>query len=135
MLAPLHYLVNSRFRSEFTPQERGKQVRVATSIGAITGLAFSLFNIFTEGMLALGLVEMAAVLFLVVPSIILSRSPKWIGFSETLLLLAAMVIFGALMVLGGVESTGLFWVYTTPFLAFFLKGQFLGWFYSGIFLQ
>ena len=131
---PLRYLVNTKTRSELAPQERGGQVRVATTIGAITGVGFAVFNLFTEGMLALGLIELGAVLFLVGPAMVLSRQPQWIGLSETMLLLAAMTIFGALMVLGGVEETGLFWVYTTPFLAFFLKGQQLGWVYSGMFL-
>jgi len=39
-----------------------------------------------------------------------------------------------LVVLGGVEGTGLFWVYTLPFLAFFLKGQRQGWWFSLLFV-
>lgn len=127
--------ISSRADSEFAPQERMQQVRVATTIGAIVGFLFSIFNLLTEGMLHLGLIELFAVVCLAVPALVVSQYPRWVGFAETLLLLAAMVIFGALIVLGGVESTGLFWVYTTPFLAFFLKGQRLGRFYSvGFFL-
>ena len=122
--------VNSRADTEFAPQERVQQVRVATSIGAIVGFLFSIFNLLTPGQLHLGLIELFAVVCLATPALVISQYPRWVGFAETLLLLAAMVIFGALIVLGGVESTGLFWVYTTPFLAFFLKGQRLGRFYS-----
>ncbi len=122
--------ITSRAESEFAPQERMQQVRVATTIGAIVGFLFSLFNLATPGMQTLGLIELFAVACLATPALIISRHRHFVGFAETMLLLAAILIFGALIVLGGVESTGLFWVYTTPFLAFFLKGQRLGRFYS-----
>jgi len=114
--------------------ERVRQVRVATAIGSLVGLGFALFNILTDGMLVLGLIELAAVLLLIFPAIALSRFPRWVHFSESLLLLAAIVIFGALIVHGGIEGTGILWVFTTPFLAFFLKGQRLGWWCSAAFL-
>ena len=126
--------ITSRAESEFAPQERMQQVRVATTIGAIVGFLFSIFNLVTPGMQTLGLIELFAVVCLATPALIISQYRRYVGFAETMLLLAAIVIFGALIVLGGVESTGLFWVYTTPFLAFFLKGQRLGRFYSVGFL-
>ena len=109
--------------------ERDRQVHVTTAIGASVGLLFAIYNLSTEGMMALGLIELGAVMLLVVPAFFMSRRTGWSEFSESLLLLAAMVIFGALIVLGGVEGSGLFWVYTAPFLAFFLKGQRSGWRY------
>ncbi|OIQ75407.1 sensor protein TorS [mine drainage metagenome] len=117
----------------FGQNERVKQVRVATAIGMCVGLIFSVFNIFTKGMLILGLIELGAVVLLVIPAMAVSRAARWVSLSEFLLLLAAIVIFSALIVLGGIEATGLFWVYTLPFLAFFLKGQRQGWWYSLIF--
>jgi diguanylate cyclase (GGDEF)-like protein len=50
--------------------------------------------------------------------------------AEKLILLAGGVILMALIVLGGVEGTGLYWAYTFPFLAFFIQGQKRGWWYS-----
>ncbi len=126
--------VTSRAESEFAPQERMRQVRVATTIGVIVGILFSIFNLLTPGMQTLGFIELFAVVCLATPALIISQYRRYVGFAETMLLLAAIVIFGALIVLGGIESTGLFWVYTTPFLAFFLKGQRLGRFYSVGFL-
>ncbi|MFM1908363.1 MAG: hypothetical protein RLZZ591_2040 [Pseudomonadota bacterium] len=114
--------------------ERAQHVQTATTIGIVVGLLFSVFNIATEGMLYLGLTEMAAVIFLVVPAAAMSRKPGFVALAETLLLLAALLIFGALIVFGGVEGTGLLWVSTVPFLAFFLKGQRLGWRYSLAFM-
>ena len=130
LLHRLQHWLAAKAKDEFAPDERSQQVRVATTIGAVVGFLFSVFNLLTPGMLPLGVIELASVLFLVLPAIAINRYPGWVGFSETLLMLAAIVIFGALIVFGGVEATGLFWVYTTPFLAFFLKGQRLGWLYS-----
>ena len=54
------------------------------------------------------------------PAAAISRTPHRVALAESLLLLATRVIFGALIVLGGIEGTGLFWIYTVTFLAFFL---------------
>jgi len=114
--------------------ERARHVRAASSIGLVVALLFSVYNLITPGLMVLGLIELAAALLLLVPAVLMSFTPNRVGASETLLLLSAGVIFGALIVTGGIEGTGLFWVYTVPFLAFFVKGQRLGWIYSVVFL-
>lgn len=116
--------------AEFALEERARHVRVASTIGLVVGGLFAVFNLLKPGQLVLGLIELAAVLFLVMPSVVLSRQSGRVERAETLLLLASGVIFGALIVTGGTQGTGLFWIYTVPFLAFFLKGQRLGWVYS-----
>ncbi|MDD2881778.1 MAG: hybrid sensor histidine kinase/response regulator [Rhodoferax sp.] len=114
--------------------ERARHVRAASSIGLAVALLFSVYNLVTPGLLVLGLIELAAALCLLAPAVFMSHTPSRVAAAETLLLLCAAVIFGALIVTGGIEGTGLFWVYTVPFLAFFLKGQRLGWIYSLVFL-
>jgi len=114
--------------------ERPRQVRAGSAIGLVFGLLFSVFNLITPGQMLLGCIELAAVLLLVAPATLLSANPQRIDLAENLLLASALVIFSALIVLGGIEGTGLFWVYTVPFLAFFLKGQRAGWLVSGGFL-
>ncbi len=109
------------------PSERGSQVRAASMVGLAAVLLFSVFNLMTEGMQVLGLIELAATLLLVMPAAVMSGTPERVGRAENMLLLSAVVIFGSLVVIGGVEETGLFWVFTLPFLAFFLKGLRLGW--------
>jgi len=113
--------------------ERSRHVRAACAIGLVFGLFFAGFNILTPGLMALGLTELAAVLLLLAPAAVISQTPRLIGLAETLLLLSAVVIFGALIVFGGIEGTGLYWIYTLPFLAFFLKGQRIGWIASVVF--
>lgn len=115
-------------------EERARHVRAASSIGLVVALLFSVYNLVTPGLMVLGVIELAAALLLLIPAIVMSYTPSRVGVGETLLLISAGVIFGALIVTGGIEGTGLFWVYTVPFLAFFLKGQRLGWMYSVAFL-
>lgn len=120
--------------AEFGLQDRARHVRAASAIGLWVGGLFSVFNLLQPGLRTLGLIELAAVLLLVAPSFFFSHTPSRVALAESLLLLASAVIFGALMVAGGIQGTGLFWVYTLPFLAFFLKGERLGWVYSLVFL-
>jgi len=113
---------------------RARQARATSGIGIAVGLVFSLFNMLTPGMLMLGQVELAAVVFFLTPATILCKWPRWIDLSEHLITAATVTILGALIVLGGVQGTGLYWAYLAPFLAFFLKGQERGWRYSLFFL-
>ncbi len=100
-----------------------RYVRVTISIGLVVGFLFSRFNFLTEGMLAPGSTELAVVLLLLIPAAFISRVPAWVAMSERLVILASMVIFGVLIVIGGVEGTGIFWVFTVAFLTIFLKDQ------------
>ena len=44
-------------------EERVQHVRAATAIGIVVGVQFAIFDIVTDGMMALGLTELAVVLF------------------------------------------------------------------------
>ena len=102
------------------------RIRVACLIAASVGPAFAVFNLLTPGQLLLGQIELAANVLLVLPALYLAYRTEHTKPAENLLLMAAMVIFGALVVLGGVAGSGLFWAYTVPLLVFFLKGQHAG---------
>jgi diguanylate cyclase (GGDEF)-like protein len=112
-----------------TPERVG-QVRITGVLGISVGTAFSIFNMLTPGMLALGAAELGAVVFLLVPAMLLVKQGARVEVAETLVLAAGLVIFGALITFGGIEGTGIFWTYAAPFVAFFLKGQKQGWWYS-----
>lgn len=114
--------------------DRGGRVRVAAGIGVIAGLFFAAFNLLTPGQTLLGQIELAAVLLLAIPSWILSRNPARWALAGNLLIACAFVIFSVLVVLGGVAGTGLYWAFTVPFVAFFLKGQRSGWMLSATFV-
>lgn len=111
-------------------QERVRHVRSATGICITFAISFSVFNVLTSGTEWLGVAELASVLLFFWPALgVLARWQR-IDWAEHLLLLGALLISCSLIVLGGVEGTGLFWVYSVPFLVFFIKGQRRGWYYS-----
>lgn len=111
-------------------RERAARVRVASGIGMAVGSLFGLFNLLTPGQAALGWSELAAVVFFVVPAWLLGRDQSQVFWAELCLILSSYAIFGSLIVFGGVGGTGIYWVYTVPFLAFFIKEQREGWVYS-----
>ena len=112
---------------------RARQARATSGIGVAVGLVFSVFNLLTPGMVPLGLTELAAVTFLLLPASLIATRSGGVLISEALITAATVIILGALVVFGGLQGTGLFWIYLAPFLAFFLKGQTVGWRYSLIF--
>lgn len=124
------------FRLNYQPalEERMSHVRVSVVIGAAVVLQFALLNIYAYDQAPLGLVELCAVFLLLVPAGILVDRPGLVGLAESLIVLATLVILTALLVFGGVEGTGMLWIYTAPFLFFFLKDQRLGWWYSLLFM-
>lgn len=110
-------------------EERQRHVRSAAFICIVCGTGFAFFNMAIPGMAWLGLAELVSVVFFFVPAALL-RKPAQIEVAEHLLLLGALLISSSLIVFGGVGGTGLLWVYSVPFLVFFIKGQRQGWYYS-----
>lgn len=119
----------SQIKDRIAIEKRIRQVTAVSIIGVVFGSLFAAFNLVTPKMELLGIVESIAVCILI-PAIMLGRNPAYVEFAESLVLFATLLITGALVAFGGIEGTGLFWVYTAPFLTFFLKGQRLGWRYS-----
>jgi len=115
-------------------EERTHQVLLACTIGLVVAFPFALFNLASPALREVGGVEMLALLLCVLPAMALAHARRALDWAEGLVLLAGFFIFGALIVYRGVEGTGLFWGFMFPFLAFFLKGQRKGWWYSLAFL-
>ena len=126
--------LGTQLADEIELVERVRHVRITAAICVICSVGFSVFNIITPGAQTLGFAELASLLMCFAPAALLINRPERIESAERLLLLGALGISSALIILGGVEGTGLFWVYSVPFLIFFIKGQRLGWRYSLAFL-
>jgi diguanylate cyclase len=127
-------LLGLRLKDQIALEERMRHIQATAWIALVVGAAFSAFNLHTDGMLGLGLVELAAVLLCLLPALWLSHKPGRVGMAESLMLVAAVAILGGLIVFGGVAGTGVLWVFLAPFLAFFLAGQRRGWWYSAGFI-
>jgi diguanylate cyclase (GGDEF)-like protein len=115
-------------------QERRDNVLTIAPIGFAVAVIFSLFNTLLAPFPVLGMIEAGGALLLLLPAIRLARRGQHLRWAENLLMLCGFLLFGALVVIGGVGGTGLFWAYSFPFMAFFIKGQRKGWLWSGLFL-
>jgi len=115
---------------EMELEQRLRHVRATSAICIVCAVAFSTFNIAYPETRLLGYAELASLVLFFIPAALLVNRPQHIDATERLLMLGALLISSALIVLGGVQGTGLFWVYSVPFLAFFIKGQRRGWTYS-----
>jgi signal transduction histidine kinase/CheY-like chemotaxis protein len=130
LVALLRESLGAHWADGIAQEERARHVRATATICIACSVAFSTFNISAPATQLLGFAELLSLLLFFVPAALLVNRPQQIDAAEQLLLLGALCISSALIVLGGVEGTGLLWVYSVPFLAFFIKGQRLGWFYS-----
>lgn len=115
-------------------QERRENVLTIAPIGFVVAVLFALFNAILAPFPLLGAIEGLGALLLLLPAIVLARRGELIPHAENLLMVCGIIVFGALVIIGGVGGTGLFWAYTFPFMAFFIKGQRIGWVWNGLFL-
>ena len=115
-------------------QERRENVLTIAPIGFVVAILFALFNAILAPFPVLGAIEGLCALLLLLPAIRLAKRGQHIPRAENLLMVCGITVFGALVIIGGVGGTGLFWAYTFPFMAFFIKGQRVGWLWNGLFL-
>ncbi|TDK63489.1 putative bifunctional diguanylate cyclase/phosphodiesterase [Sapientia aquatica] len=115
---------------EIEVEKRIWLVTVFALIGIVFGLINALFNLSIGSMALLGEIELAIVVLGVIPTLIIGRMPTLIGVAEAMLMISMMIAAAVLIGFGGPDGTGLYWIYSAPFLGFFLKGQRIGWWYS-----
>ena len=127
-------ILGLRLRDQIALDQRVRHIRATTWIALLAAIWASYFNLHTDGMHALGMVELAAVVLMLLPATWLSNQPDFVGVAESLMLMSTVAILGALIVFGGVSSTGVLWVFTAPFMAFFITGQRKGWWFSACFV-
>lgn len=112
-----------------TVDERRRQLLISILIAWPVTIVFAVFN-FGEGFVVLGAVELSASILLLVAVWLQSLGEKWVGLAEWLGLLWGGSVTVALVLYGGIDGTGVLWIFAMPFFAFFLKGQRVGWIFS-----
>lgn len=112
-----------------TVDERRRQLLISIVIAWPVTVVFSGFN-FDQGFMVLGLVELSASVLLLVAVWLQAQGDKWVGVAEWLGLLWGGSVTVALVLYGGIDGTGVLWIFAMPFFAFFLKGQRVGWIFS-----
>ncbi|MFA7383189.1 MAG: bifunctional diguanylate cyclase/phosphodiesterase [Desulfurivibrionaceae bacterium] len=116
------------------PQERGKDIRLACGLGFPVVVFFAIFNLVNDYLL-LGVMEAASAFIFLPPAYEMSRKERMLLPSEIMVMLCATVIYTVLYHLGGIEGTGIYWIFSMPFIAFFVTGQQRGWLWSLVILS
>ncbi|MEN8303143.1 MAG: HAMP domain-containing sensor histidine kinase [Campylobacterota bacterium] len=99
-------------------------INALSLIGIVFLSIFSVYNMFF-GILTLGLWELVITLVLVVNFFFFQKHQN-IKFGSIALMLIMIALSILLLISGGIENTGIFWLYIYPVLAFFLQGSFYG---------
>ncbi|MFZ6655110.1 putative bifunctional diguanylate cyclase/phosphodiesterase [Undibacterium sp. TJN19] len=113
-------------RDMFTFDERRRYVRLLIYLSAMITLIFATENYLQFGYPVLGLVEAGVAIFLLGLAFLLSASERLLDYAESVVLLYALIISVAIGFLGGMQGTATLWVFSFPFLAFWLKDRKVG---------
>lgn len=111
-----------------------RHTRTGLALAVCIVFPFGFYNIFVEKMVGLGVAELVAAFMLLLPGAFIARHPGRVALAQNLLLLGVSMVFGALLVFGAIEGTGIYWIFILPFLIFFIKDQRTGWIASLAFL-
>ncbi|HEQ71307.1 MAG TPA: hypothetical protein ENN69_02365 [Spirochaetia bacterium] len=96
-------------------------VNAFASIGVSYVFVHGLFNLIRQYSILGGLELMGG--FMVIINVLLLRRTKNIEFAGSVILFLMLCLFVSLMTFGQNDKTGLFWFFTFPLLAFFLKSR------------
>ncbi|MBI3284809.1 MAG: bifunctional diguanylate cyclase/phosphodiesterase [Burkholderiales bacterium] len=107
----------------FTVADRRRYVRIVVCLALPVTLVFSLVNYLQFGYPVLGVIEAVLALGLLAPAFPLSASDQLIAATETMIAVYGLAITAALSFFGGLHGSGVLWIFTFPFLVFWLKGQ------------
>ena len=129
MLRSIAHLFGINIPELLSAAERRQQILTSIAIGLPVTLGFVFFN-FLEGFRHLAVTEAIGVALLPLAAWLQYRRETWISLAEWLVLLWGAMVTTALAIYGGIEGSGVLWIFSFPFLAFFLKGQVTGWLVS-----
>src|ERR1044072_3765744 len=100
-------------------------LQAISAVGAVNFFIFGLIN-YRSGSYANAWVEWGIIGVIILNSLYLHATHNTQS-SSTIVLAIITTALLYLLVTGGIAATGIFWFYTFPPLAFFLKGRHLGW--------
>lgn len=109
--------------------ERRRYITIAIKISFPVSILFAALNLFVFGFIQLAIAEAVVACLLLPAALFISKHDSLVSIAECLILIYGILITAALAHFGGLEGSGILWVFTFPFLAFMLKGQRLGWIY------
>jgi len=110
---------------------RRKAVRFTLTLAVPVALAFFPVN-YLAGHQWLGLLLLGVGVTLL-PWCFLTPKAHHVPLIEILLMVCAVLVFGGLWLDGGIDNTGIYWVFVYPFLAFYVTGLRYGWLWVALY--
>lgn len=111
-------------------EDRRHYVQLAVYFAVPVSLLFAAMNCFAYGYVALGVAEALLPVGILLPALWVVQGEANIALAEALILLYGIGLTCALSFFGGLQGSGLLWVFMFPFLALWLKGQKQGLWWS-----
>lgn len=122
-----HIKKQDLFNDSYISEKKREIITLFSYVGVTCMFIFGGINIF-EHILYLGLLEIF-VGFVGIANLIFLKRHDTIEFAADVILFFMMLMLTLLFVLSGVYESGIYWFYTYPILAFFLKGKRFGLFW------
>jgi len=129
--------IPARLRAAFSPLKRPSSTRSEPVLFILwltipVGMVFSLLN-YLGGNYTLAIIEFFVMVFVLLPVYRLVKSGKHISLCEHIVMLAAVIMFGTLLITGGKGGAGNSWMFIIPFVAFYINDQRAAWKWIGVF--
>lgn len=127
----------ARSREVFSSLKRPASERIGPVLFILyltipTGITFALIN-YLSGNRTLAMIEFVVMVFVLMPVFWLTKKGRYIGLCEHIVMLAAVLMFGTLLVTGGKAGAGNSWMFIIPFVAFYINDQRAAWKWIGVF--
>lgn len=102
-------------------KEREAFFYVFSYVGVTATTLFAIVNVLGENSVV-GFLELICAFFAVI-NILFYKRVKNYNYSTSVIMVIMIVILSIMLITGGMNKTGIFWIYTFPVLSFFLKGK------------
>jgi PAS domain S-box-containing protein len=110
-------------------------INVYSVLGFLALVVFGVLHIMVEGNAELGRLEVASGAVIALNAVGL-RLTHNVALTRTFFLFALQAVLLAMLITGGIQGTGIFWMFAFPMVAFFLTGQKTGmWWISSLYLM
>ena len=96
-----------------------KSINIFSILGIIMLLVNSLINLSLNNVIDTYLEF--SIIFILIFNILFLRKTKKYNFSGAIILFSSIILLSSLMITGGINKTGILWVFYFPLIAFFLK--------------
>lgn len=109
-------------------------INVYSLIALVSAATFGALHIVVEKNFVVGPLELACAM-VILANMLALRLYRSMAAARTILLAAILALMAILLISGGTQDTGIFWLFVFPIIAFFLEGKSRGiWWVGGLYV-